>query len=73
MHKLIAALVLTAIIGGVIDIYIFLSKQAPSLSHSYQLDIYDDSTRIFQGDRLVGTIPFDSTSYFDKLMISDNQ
>lgn len=39
----------------------------------YQIELWNDSTVIFDGERRVGTMPFDSTQAFDKLMIEDNQ
>lgn len=39
----------------------------------YQIDITNDSTYIYDGSRLVGVIPYDSTSYFDKVMTRDNE
>ena len=40
--------------------------------HEYQLDITEDSTYIYQGNRYVGSMPYDSTQSFDKIMLADN-
>lgn len=40
---------------------------------SYQISTYEDSTIIFDGDRHVATIAYDSTSLFDKAINFDNQ
>lgn len=39
----------------------------------YQIRLEMDSAFIYDGDRYVGALPFDSTQAFDKLMIKDNQ
>lgn len=39
----------------------------------YQVDITNDSTYIYDGNRLVSAIPFDSCTQFDKVMIKDNE
>lgn len=39
----------------------------------YQIRLEMDSAFIYDGDRYVGALPFDSTQAFDKLMILDNQ
>lgn len=40
--------------------------------HEYQIDITEDSTYIYDGNRYVGSIPYDSTQQFDKVMLRDN-
>lgn len=45
----------------------------PYLSREYQVELNIDSTEIWDGDRLVGKIPYDSASKFDILMTNDNQ
>lgn len=39
----------------------------------YQLDVYQDSTVIFDGPRHVATLRFDSTQALDSLIMDDNQ
>lgn len=42
-------------------------------SREYQIELYNDSTVIYDGERKVGVLLFDSTQAFDKLMIKDNE
>lgn len=39
----------------------------------YQYDISAEGTTIYDGNRRVGFLPFDSTQALDKLMLWDNQ
>ncbi len=39
----------------------------------YQLDVYQDSTIIFDGDRKVSVLRFDSTQALDSVIMDDNQ
>lgn len=39
----------------------------------YQINVYNDSTVIMDGRRVVGIIKYDSTSQFDKIINTDNQ
>lgn len=39
----------------------------------YQFDIAPEGTTIYEGNRRVGFLPFDSTQALDKLMLWDNQ
>lgn len=39
----------------------------------YQLDVYEDSTIIWDGQRKVAVLPFDSTQALDKQIYFDNQ
>jgi len=39
----------------------------------YQLAVYNDSTQIWDGNRLVATIPYDSASKFDLAINKDNE
>ena len=38
----------------------------------YQLNVYNDSTVIMDGNRVVGVMKYDSTSQFDKIINLDN-
>lgn len=38
----------------------------------YQIRLEEDSTYIYNGSRLVGVMPYDSTQSFDKIMLKDN-
>lgn len=49
------------------------TQQAIDDLRSYQIETYNDSTVIFDGDRHVATIAYDSTSAFDKAITNDNQ
>lgn len=46
---------------------------SPYNSREYQVELDIDSTEIWDGDRFVGKIPYDSASKFDLLMTKDNQ
>lgn len=46
-------------------------KKVPA--RDYQIDITDSVTYIYDGDRLVGTVAFDSTNAFDKIFLKDNE
>lgn len=46
---------------------------AQKAMRNYQFELYNDSTVIYDGDRRVGMLPFDSTQGLDKLMTEDNQ
>lgn len=39
----------------------------------YQLDVYEDSTVIWDGNRHVSTLKYDSTQALDKVILDDNQ
>lgn len=39
----------------------------------YQLEVYEDSTVIFDGDRHVSTLRYDSTQALDSVIMDDNQ
>ena len=39
----------------------------------YQITLEDSGTYVYDGNRYVGFIPFDSTSAMDKLFIKDNE
>lgn len=43
-----------------------------SSARNYQLDITDSGTYVYRGSIQVGFVPFDSTSAFDKLFLTDN-
>lgn len=49
------------------------SLEAIKRMRDYQIDVYDDSTTIFDGDRHVATLLFDSTQSIDKVISFDNQ
>jgi hypothetical protein len=42
------------------------------LLREYQISINDSTTIIYSKHRIVGIIPFDSSSTLDKLLIKDN-
>lgn len=46
---------------------------SPYNSREYQIEIDIDSSEIWDGDRLVGKIPYDSTSKLDLLINKDNE
>ena len=50
-------------------ISILIPRQEPNL-HEYQIDLYPDSVIIYDGTRIVGTVPADS---INALLLSDNQ
>lgn len=39
----------------------------------YQLEVYEDSTIIWDGQRKVITLPYDSTQTLDNIILMDNQ
>lgn len=41
-------------------------------ARNYQLDITDSGAYVYRGSVQVGFVPFDSTSAFDKLFLTDN-
>lgn len=45
----------------------------PYMSREYQIEVDIDSSEIWDGDRLVGKIPYDSASKFDLLINKDNE
>ena len=50
--------------------------ECPNAAHAmreYQIVLEVDSTIIYDGERRVGALPYDSTQALDKLMIFDNQ
>ncbi len=49
-------------------------KQPNSVQlREYQIEVYNDSTVIWDGDRKVITLPYDSTQALDKAINLDNQ
>ncbi len=48
----------------------FLLSRSKPERHEYQLDLYPDSVIIYDGTRIVGTVPADS---INALLLSDNQ
>lgn len=46
---------------------------AQDAAREYQIELGMDSTYIYDGDRLVGVLPYDSTQSFDKIMMKDNE
>ena len=51
----------------------YVGKENSPKPRAYQIELNDSSTIIYDGDRRVGTIPFDSCSQFDRLMLKDNE
>lgn len=49
------------------------AQEAIKRLKDYQLDVYEDSTVIFDGDRHVATLRYDSTSALDKVIMADNE
>lgn len=47
--------------------------QAIKRLRDYQLDVYEDSTVVYDGDRHVATLRFDSTQALDSTIMDDNQ
>jgi hypothetical protein len=47
--------------------------EAQKRLRSYQLETFNDSTVIWDGDRPVATLRYDSTSQLDKVISTDNQ
>ena len=45
----------------------------PPIKRDYQIEATEQGSVIYDGKRLVGVIPFDSTSALTKLIIKDNQ
>lgn len=41
-------------------------------THEYQLDIIDDTLELYDGDRHVGTVKWDTGAPLDSLIIDDN-
>ena len=49
-------------------------KQPNSVQlREYQIEVYNDSTVIWDGDRKVATLPYDSTQALDKAINNDNK
>ena len=44
----------------------------PIQLREYQIEVYNDSTVIWDGDRKVVTLPYDSTQALDKAINNDN-
>lgn len=42
-------------------------------SAEYQITLEEDGAAVYDGQRYVGYLPYDSTSAFDKLMNKDNE
>ncbi len=49
------------------------SLQAIKRLRGYQIEVYNDSTAIYDGDRHVITLQYDSTQSIDKAISFDNQ
>ena len=49
------------------------AQEAIKRLRSYQLETYSDSTIIWDGDRHVSTLLYDSTSALDKVIMADNE
>lgn len=49
------------------------SLEAIKRLRDYQIEVYNDSTAIFDGDRHVITLQYDSTQAIDKAISEDNQ
>ena len=45
----------------------------PVQLREYQIEVFNDSTVIWDGDRKVITLPYDSTQALDKAINNDNQ
>ena len=45
----------------------------PIQLREYQIEVYNDSTVIWDGERHVITLPYDSTQALDKAINNDNQ
>jgi len=45
----------------------------PIQLREYQIEVYNDSTVIWDGDRKVITLPYDSTQALDKAINNDNK
>ena len=45
----------------------------PVQLREYQIEVFNDSTVIWDGDRKVITLPYDSTQSLDKAINQDNQ
>lgn len=43
------------------------------LNRDYQLEVYEDSTVIFDGLRKVAVLPYDSTQKLDNVISADNE
>ena len=48
-------------------------QPAPEQLREYQIEVYNDSTVIWDGERHVITLPYDSTQALDKAINQDNQ
>ena len=48
-------------------------QPAPAQLREYQIEVYNDSTVIWDGERHVITLPYDSTQALDKAINLDNQ
>ena len=48
-------------------------EAAPIQLRDYQIEVTNDSTVIWDGDRKVITLPYDSTQALDKAINQDNQ
>lgn len=63
---------ITTVSLGVMIILSFVKEKNESISpRSYQIDIIDDSLRVYDADRVVGTVKIQGQ--LDSLIIDDNQ
>jgi len=55
--------------------YLYSSESNKPVNNlrSYQIEVYNDSTVIFDGNRHVITLPYDSTQAIDSAISADNQ
>lgn len=60
-------------ISYILHVYCYSKSANLVPSRDYQVELGMDSTWIYDGNRLVGVIPYDSTSNFDNLMTKDNE
>lgn len=74
----LSVVLINATLCTIVNCYISLQESKAKINTSikpraYQIELNNDHTVIYDGDRIVGKIPFDSTSHFDKLMMKDNE
>lgn len=62
-----------AMILSIVMMFSCKSKEYVDCSGDYQLDVYQDSVIVRDGERIVGTLQYNEHSSLDSLINSDNQ
>lgn len=56
---------------GIITLGVRLNQMNKERMRRYQLDVYHDAYYLYDGERLVGKIPFTGTTRLDSILIED--